>query len=266
MISVIIPTYKAPQALDICLQSAIDNQKHNNQIIVVVDGFYDINREVLEKYNEKINILDLETNHGLIRATNLGVFNAQFERILVINDDNVFQRNWDEQLLKTYHPNRVISPNQIEPLPSMYPQFVINNLGGTEDFELEGFYNLADEVCKEEMTKWGSTMPFFMNKEKYLMVDGWDESYPGPWVVDWEFFHKLHLAGCELLRTFNCHFYHFGGLSYGRSRRDGQGATIEEEMKKREKLNACDDYFKYKWGFYPVKTEEYKLCEHPHKR
>ena len=68
---------------------------------------------MLEKYNEKINILDLETNHGLIRATNLGVFNAQFERILVINDDNVFQRNWDEQLLKTYHPNRVISPNQI---------------------------------------------------------------------------------------------------------------------------------------------------------
>ena len=44
MISVIIPTYKEPQALDICLQSAIDNQKHNNQIIVVVDGFYDINR------------------------------------------------------------------------------------------------------------------------------------------------------------------------------------------------------------------------------
>ena len=35
MISVIIPTYKAPEALDICLKSAIENQVNSNEIIVV---------------------------------------------------------------------------------------------------------------------------------------------------------------------------------------------------------------------------------------
>ena len=40
MISVIIPTYKEPEVLDLCLKSAILGQKHNNQIIVVVDGFF----------------------------------------------------------------------------------------------------------------------------------------------------------------------------------------------------------------------------------
>ena len=50
MISVIIPTYKEPEVLDVCLKSVIGGQKHHNQIIVVVDGFYDLNKEVLKKY------------------------------------------------------------------------------------------------------------------------------------------------------------------------------------------------------------------------
>jgi glycosyltransferase involved in cell wall biosynthesis len=33
MISVIIPTYKEPQVLDLCLRSAIEGQKNKNQII-----------------------------------------------------------------------------------------------------------------------------------------------------------------------------------------------------------------------------------------
>ena len=59
MISVIIPTYKSPEALDLCLKSAIEGQVDSNQIIVVVDGFYDINKEVLEKWSEHIDILDI---------------------------------------------------------------------------------------------------------------------------------------------------------------------------------------------------------------
>ena len=60
LISVIIPTYKSPEALDLCLQSAIEGQRNKNQIIVVVDGFYDLNKEVLEKWNQHIDVLNLE--------------------------------------------------------------------------------------------------------------------------------------------------------------------------------------------------------------
>ena len=60
MISVIIPTFQSPEALDLCLSSAIQGQTQDNQIIVVVDGHYDVNEEILKKYAKSIDILNLE--------------------------------------------------------------------------------------------------------------------------------------------------------------------------------------------------------------
>ena len=253
MISVIIPTYKAPEALSVCLHSAINNQSLDNQIIVVVDGFYDLNKEVLDKYESNINILNLEKNQGLCKATNLGVYNSSHDKILIVNDDNVFPPNWDVQLMDVYKDKRVVTPNQIEPKPSIFDEMVIHSFGEPDQFDWDGFHQLADSLSRDKLSIKGSTLPIFMSKQDYLTIGGWDESYPGAWVVDWEFFHKCDLAGYELVRTHNCHFYHF--VSYGTE------ATQQEQATKRMKEQACHEYFNYKWGFYPGKRQEdYKLC------
>ena len=117
MISVIIPTYKSPEMLDLCLKSAIQGQTKQNQIIVVVDGHYDLNKKVLDKWKDNIDILNLETNQGLCRGTNLGVYNAKSDEILIVNDDNIFPKNWDKKLkFWNLQKNQLIwAPNQIEP-------------------------------------------------------------------------------------------------------------------------------------------------------
>ena len=191
MISVIIPTYKSPEILDLCLQSCIEGQVNKNQIIVVVDGFYDLNKEVLEKWAEHIDVLNLEQNVGLCRGTNLGVYNAKYDKVLIVNDDNVFPLDWDLELLKDYIPNSVISPNQIEPTPSMFSQFHIKDLGkSVDEFDLKRFQEyekaLNDVTYKKKVHETGSTLPIFMSKVDYLKVGGWDEAYPGAWVVDWD--------------------------------------------------------------------------------
>jgi GT2 family glycosyltransferase len=238
MISVIIPTYQSPEALDLCLKSSIEGQVNKNQIIVVVDGFYDINKEVLERYVEHIEILHLENNVGLCRGTNLGVYNAEHERILIVNDDNVFPKAWDIILEAAYNSNFVISPNQIEPHPSMFPQFNINDLGtDPKTFDLKEFWDYSYQISQNLTEDNGSTLPIFMSREKYIALGGWDENYSQGMVADWDFFLKCQLMGLTMMRTYNCHFYHFASVS------------VNGEKRRQAEMNG-HEYARYKWGDY----------------
>jgi GT2 family glycosyltransferase len=242
VISAIIPTYKSPEALDLCLQSAIRGQVDRNQIIVVVDGFYDINKEVLEKYSNHIDILNLEQNVGLCRGTNLGVYNAHYDKVLIVNDDNVFPYEWDKQLEKVYQPNSLISPNQIEPYPSMFKQFHIKDCGrDPKTFNLESYWKYEESQRGLPADETGSTLPIFMSKVDYLRVGGWDENYELGMVADWDFFLKCQLSGLKMIRTYNCHFYHFVSLST---------TTPEKIEHRRSSETAGHEYAKYKWGAY----------------
>jgi GT2 family glycosyltransferase len=243
MISVIIPTYKSPDALDLCLRSAIKGQKNKNQIIVVVDGFYNLNKEVLEKWAEHIDILNMEENVGLCRGTNLGVYNSQHDKILIVNDDNVFPRFWDTTLEEEWEDGTVISPNQIEPYSSIFKQFHIEDLGrDPKTFDLEKFwlydYHYASGDKKDET---GSTLPIFMSKYDYLRVGGWDENYQLGMVADWDFFLKCSLSGLKMIRNWNCHFYHFVSLTT---------MTPEKEQQRKQSEMEGHEYAKYKWGSY----------------
>ena len=241
MISVIIPTYKEPDALDLCLRSCIEGQNSENEIIVVADGFREINSEVLNKYIGKIEILDIEENVGMIRAMNYGIYNSSEESFLVVNDDNVFPTNWDIVMEQYVQRGRVLTPNQIEPTPSMFRQFVIKDLGrDPKTFDLNTFQAFERITSEKKLEPTGHTPPFAMYKKDYLMVGGWDENYPGPWVVDWDFFLKCELAGFEMMRTYDAHFYHFVSL--------GTTDTPERIAEKQRIEQECHEYFEYKWG------------------
>lgn len=239
MISVIIPTYQEPEHLDLCLQSAFEGQSGDNEIIVVVDGFYDLNKSVLDKYPQT-KILDLGINQGISAATNWGVYNATHDYILVVNDDNVFPRNWDKELYPHLKKGRVVTPNQIEPNPSLFKQFHIKDLGKTpEEFELKTFWEYEESLSVLPEDQTGSTLPFAMYKYDYLAVGGWDVMYPSPHVVDWEFFLKCEYFGMEMLRVYK-HFYHFAGAATRKTPEQSAESDIKEQNAHR--------FFMGKWG------------------
>lgn len=240
MLSVIIPTYREPKHLDLCLQSAIEGQTQKNEIIVIVDGFLDENKEVLSKY-PNIKCLILENNKGLSFATNLGVYNSSFEHILVVNDDNVFPKDWDSIIHSDLKPKSVLTPNQIEAQASaMFPQFFVKNFGSDpESFCLDDFYIQEKALRLNNVTGEGCTLPFAMNKYDFLSVGGWDVMYPSPHVVDWDFFLKCEYWGLEMLRTYKCNFYHF----YGAATRQTPQQTLESAQK--EAL--AHQFFNNKW-------------------
>lgn len=248
-ISVIIPTYKEPEYLDLCIKSAISGQSNKNQILVIVDGFYDLNKSVLDKYGDDIDVIVLEENQGLSRGTNIGVYNARYGRVLIINDDNVFPKEWDIKLQYCQDQNIVYTPNQIEPNPSMFRQFHIKDLGKSIDsFDLEKFWSYEEEVSNSNECLGGSTLPILMNKNRFIALGGWDENYPTNGVVaDWDFFLKCKVSGMQMRRIYDCHFYHFAQVATG---------TQRQELERQG-----HEYARYKWGSYikhdPINNTKY---------
>ena len=246
-ISVIIPTYTAYKHLWICLDSFGKSVKKNDNVELVV--VHD-NKESVQFYNTintfkklykhvSIKVVDFNKNCGLSTATNVGVYVATGTHILVVNDDNVFDKCWytsmrDLLLHKEFERNTVIVPNQVEPTQSIFKQFVKADFGQTpEEFNYDKFIKFTETINTYKWDTSGWTLPFLMAKKDFMKVGGWDTSYPSGHVVDWDFFYKCKLNGYKSIRLYNTHFYHFGSVSSNK---------IKEVH--------GHDYFRFKWGEY----------------
>ena len=243
MISLIIPTYRNPKYLDICLRSAVGGRVNkNNEIIVVVDGFVEESKEVLDKYKNKIQVLPLEENQGMQMALNLGVMNATNERIMIINDDNVLCAGWDS-IWADMSEGEVITINQIEPTGPGIFNFPVKDFGRTpEEFDYDGFMQYETTISSNEVSDDGGIFPFVLFKKNYMMVGGFDTLYKSPFICDWDFFLKLELAGCKFTRTHSQHFYHFGSTAT-KNGNEGEAFRATEAP-------AAQTYI-YKWGTPP---------------
>lgn len=242
-ISIIIPTFLAPNHLSLCIESIVKGQANpNNEILVIVDGHYKENKDVLERWKQYIRVVDLEVNQGLPRATNIGVSQASCDLVLIINDDNVMGKDFDKLLLEDYKDGVCITPNQIEPVQSIFKQFYIQDLGRNPlTFDLQQFYVQEKEISKMYgkqngyVDNTGSTLPFLMSKLDFLRLGGWDELYGTQGLAsDWDFFLKCSLSHLEMRRTYKTHTYHFGSVSTGIQRQ-----AIEQQ---------AWAYADFKWG------------------
>jgi glycosyltransferase involved in cell wall biosynthesis len=247
MISLIIPTYRNPEYLDICLQSAIEQQLSENEIIVAVDGFIEESQEILDKYKNNIKVLDLGENQGMQQALNLGVINATNEIIFIVNDDNVFGRHWDNEIKSSLKEKSVLTLNQIEPTGPGIFNFPVNDFGrNPKEFQYEDFINYEYTIKKNHLTPDGGIFPFAMYKKYYMAVGGFDTMYQSPFICDWDFFLKLELIGLNFSRTHNSHLYYFG-------------STATKNGKEGNKFRATEgpaaQLFKYKWGIDPTLYE-----------
>lgn len=249
MISVILPTYRNPDYLDLCLRSIVENQVNKNDIIVIVDGYFEESEEVLKKYADDINVIDLEENMGMQHAINVGVWNAQSDWIFVINDDNVFPSEWDKRLVRIAEYNTVWTVNQIEPTgPGMF-NFPVCDCGQTvEDFEYEIFLDIEKNQSRLDLvTPDASIFPFFMNKKWYMAAGGFDTWYDSPNLCDWDFFAKLQFNPIlEFKRTHRLHLYHFGSVATKKN-------AESESFRRREQFAA--QQYEYKWGTPPFNGE-----------
>lgn len=248
MITVIIPSYRNPKYLDLCLKSITENKVlESTQVIAVIDGYVEENQEVMDKY-PTVGFLPFEQNMGMQYAINAGVMQASTEFVFVVNDDNVFPTEWDKRIQRTVETirnvNCVITVNQLEPTgPGMF-NFPVLDLGQTADtFQYEQF--LSDElIYSNELvyTPSGRIFPFIMNKKHFMAIGGFDTFYNSPNICDWDFFLRLELLKFSFFRSSAIHLYHFGSVS---TKKNAESATFHA------KEQVAIEQYTWKWGTLP---------------
>ena len=101
LISVIIPVYNTAPYLPRCLDSVINNDYKNLEIICVNDGSTDSSSEILrgyEKNDSRIKVFDVK-NGGVSRARNIGLDNALGEYIAFVDSDDWIHRQYFDILI-----------------------------------------------------------------------------------------------------------------------------------------------------------------------
>jgi GT2 family glycosyltransferase len=251
MITVIVPSYRNPKYLDLCLNSIVEYKTMDStNVVVVMDGYVEESQWVMDKY-PTVGFLPFEENMGMQYAINAGVMQATTEYVFVVNDDNVFPNRWDSRLIDVivgeeilqYPTNWALTVNQIEPTgPGMF-NFPVMDFGHSVDtFQYESYLENEQTIASREITQDGHIFPFVMRKKHFMAVGGFDTFYDSPNICDWDFFLKLELLGFVFPRTHALHLYHFGSVS---TKKNSESSVF------RTKEQVAVEQYMWKWGTPP---------------
>ena len=94
-VSVIVPVYNVEKYLAKCLDSLINQEFFNYEIIVVNDGSTDNSQEIIEEYAKRYDIIKdvFKKNGGLSSARNYGLEKASGKYITFVDSDDYVDEN-----------------------------------------------------------------------------------------------------------------------------------------------------------------------------
>lgn len=180
-ISIVIPCFNDRQFVEAAINSALEQNYPNKEIIVVDDGSDDDTRVFLKAFETRIDKLIFQPNRGTSAARNAGINFATGKYILTLDSDdyfepefclkaiNVFEKNIDTKVVTCY-ARRFQGKHEMDifkPQPAELRDFLkYNHALGTALF--------LKKDCKE--------------------IGGYDETMKNGY-EDWEFYIRLFKSG-----------------------------------------------------------------------
>jgi glycosyltransferase involved in cell wall biosynthesis len=102
LVSVIIPNYNYGEFLSECIESVLNQDYEQIEVIVVDDGSTDSSREILRSYGDKIKVIEIN-NSGAPTARNFGLMNAKGRYIAYLDADDCWMKNKISTQIKRLH-------------------------------------------------------------------------------------------------------------------------------------------------------------------
>ena len=187
MISVVIPTYNKEKSITRTVESILEQDYTDFEIIIVDDCSSDNTVQMIEKkYGERIKLIKLKKNFGANVARNKGVLEAKGDYIAFMDSDDVWNKS------KLSHCMNFIRETDADVIFHGYRRIFPN---GKE--EILPYYNLNMENNKLRAILWENCVatPTIFGKSEIFKRIPFDEEMPK--FQDWELAIRL-TGNCDL--------------------------------------------------------------------
>lgn len=154
MISIIIPVYNVEKYLKKCIDSILDQNYNDLEILVVDDGSTDHSGDICDSYAEqdhRIQVFHTE-NHGLSAARNFGLDHARGQYIGFVDSDDWIESDMYERLFNTAEQTGadIVTCRFYQEYRSMTEE----SSGPLQQFTVEGSeilhtYLFQSEICQD---------------------------------------------------------------------------------------------------------------------
>ncbi len=181
-VSVVISAYNASSTIEKCMESILNQDYHNMEVVVVDDGSIDDTLKKVSKY--KANIIAKPSRCGVAHSRNLGAKNSNSEVLIFVDSDIVITPGAISRIIKTFNEKP-----DILAIGARYSE-------NTKDFNFASDFKNMDlsyrcHLCADYVKYLGS---FFMaiKKETFLKAKGFAEDFSkSPTAEDIEFGYRV---------------------------------------------------------------------------
>lgn len=108
-ISIIIPVYNAENTLNRCLDSIVNQEYKNYEVILINDGSTDNSKQILDEYKDKYTniIVKHKINEGVSSARNMGLEIASGEYIMFADSDDFLSKDCLKTLINEINSKNI---------------------------------------------------------------------------------------------------------------------------------------------------------------
>ncbi len=184
LISVIMPVYNSGAYLEKAIKSVLSQTYKDFEFIIINDGSHDITSRILSKLSdERIKVINLEKNQGIVNALNIGVRQSRGQYLARMDADDISHPNRFEKQLVFLKNN---------PLLAAVGSFTrVINKSGKQLFTTEPPTRdsaIHQHLLKDSCIAHGSVM---MRKDLVQKIGGYNNSPKVKHAEDYDLFVRL---------------------------------------------------------------------------
>ncbi|GAB6168246.1 glycosyltransferase family 2 protein [Clostridium carnis] len=107
LVSIIVPIYNSEKYLEKCVQSLINQNFDNYEVLLINDGSKDSSYKICKEYDNKYNYIKVfnKENGGTSSAKNMGIEKARGEWIVFVDSDDYIDSNYISTLINNINDN-----------------------------------------------------------------------------------------------------------------------------------------------------------------